>query len=216
MKRKAKQALRKATGGDLGQTGKDGGPVPRTDSEKSNPMLPAQRRTATRAVEMMIKLVRHKYRCSLIDAETDLSVLLRDQSVEMPDRRQIERDRRWACRVFGMHDRAAESGIILAEDHRHIAACRDAHRLRPAWIASPVSQRASILECGFDQCNAAFNRYTRELRVFAQLEQAERLRPSTPVDADIVHNPRAPCMLISTTGASGGNPSSSPRLIAIA
>ena len=51
------------------------GPIRR----KVEPDAPAQWRTAARTVEMMIELVREKYRRSSLDAQSGLGTLLRNQ-----------------------------------------------------------------------------------------------------------------------------------------
>ncbi len=216
MKRQTQQPLRKSASGDFGKAGQAGGPMPPTDVEYPHDMASAQSGAAACTVEVMVKLMGKEDRHGAADAVADRDAMLRNQSVESPDRRTIERDERWLRGIFRIDNYAAEPGIVFAQKHRHITARRDPCRILPPKLTSPISQCAPVIERGFDQRDAPFLRYARVQRIFSQLQQAQRLRPGIPIEASIAHNPRAPCMLIRTTGVSGGKPSSSPRLIAIA
>ena len=216
MEGQTEQSLRKGAGGNLAKTGKAGCPLPPAHAEYPHTMPATQSVGTAQTIEVMVKLVSQENRQSGVNAKADLRAPLRDQPIEPPDRRKIERNEQWVRDILGIDDDAAETGLAFAADNRHGATRRDFDRIPTPLCASPLGQRVSIFQCGVDQCHALVRRDAPILQVFPQLQQAQCLGPPLQIKAGSVQSPRAPCMLIKTTGVSGGNPSSSPRLIAMA
>src|SRR5258708_1636573 len=140
MKRQTKQLLCKGAGGNFGQAGQSGCPLPRTESEYIHGMPAVQARVATLTVEMMVKLMGKEDRQGATDAAAGCNAVLPDQFVQAPDRRNVKRDGRRTRGIFRMDDDAAEPGIVPAANHGDIATRCYRCRIMAPQVAGPIGQ----------------------------------------------------------------------------
>src|SRR5258706_7733131 len=139
MERQPEQLLRKGAGGNFGQAGQAGCPMPGTDAEYLHDVPAAHSFIAALAIEMVIKLVGEENGDGTAHIE-ESRALPGYQPVEQQDRRKIKRDGARSSGVPGKDDDAAEAGIVFAADYRHIAMRRDCRRITPPQLTDLVSQ----------------------------------------------------------------------------
>ena len=177
---------------------------------------------------MMVELVREKDRAAIRAAEQLTNPLGPNAGVHLCERRLVQHDARRPAAVLGVNHGAAETTWLAANDHRDAEIPRSGCGIASRPSHGPASERVTVRESTSHQWSALAFGNTRQLRIARQYALPKRLRSGLRQGLReqvaqtiglmnlIAHSPRAPGTLMSATGASAGNPSSSPRLIATA
>src|SRR5882762_3303121 len=208
MESQPEQLLRECARRDLGKSQQACGPCPPSHLQYAHAVPVDQCFLPAHAIEMVKELMSEKNRRGRLDAQIEArpSGYL---SIEATYRWRVKRDRWRADRVFRVNHRTPEAGLVATLHDRYIAAASDNERICSPLLACLLGETASILQSHFDPFASLRFRDAMELHIAAQRQQ-----PECGGCGSDGHIPRAPCTVMSATGASGASPSSSLRPIA--
>src|SRR6266850_2006115 len=208
MERQSKQLLRECARRDLGKSRQPCSPCPPSQLHYAHAVPVDQCLLPAHAIKMMIKLVSEEDRRGPLDAQIEAR-LPGDERIEATYRRRVKRDGWRADRVLRVNHRTAEAGLAVALHYGYLAAIGNHEWVATPLLACMLGETPSVLQRLLHQFASLRFRDAMELHIPAQ-----RRKPERGGCGGDVHNPRAPCTVMSATGASGASPSSSLRPIA--